>query len=121
MTYVQLRNREGQFVSPTEASLKAAAAYASWDAAKGFGVSLLDQPGKESWPVTMTTYIVLYKVQSSPERGKSVLGFFDRAFKDGAQIASELGYVPLPENVVKMIRATWKAEVKDVAGNALWQ
>jgi phosphate transport system substrate-binding protein len=121
MTYVQLRNRDGQFVSPSEASLKATAAYASWDAARGFGVSLLDQPGKESWPITMTTYIVLYKVQSSPERGKSVLGFFDRAFKDGAQIASELGYVPLPENVVKLIRATWKAEVKDVAGNALWQ
>lgn len=119
MAYVQLKNRDGLFVSPSAASLKAAAAFASWDAAKGFGVSLVDQPGKESWPITMTTFVLLYKVQASPERGKSVLGFFNRAFTDGAQVASELGYVPLPDNVVKLIRAAWKAEVKGVAGNAL--
>lgn len=121
MNYVQLKNRDGQFVSPSEASLKDTAAHASWDAAKGFGVSLLNLPGKESWPITMTTYVLLYKVQSSPERGRSVLDFFARAFSEGAPIASGLGYVPLPENVVKLIRDAWKVEVKDVAGKALWQ
>jgi len=49
------------------------------------------------------------------------LSFFNRAYTDGAQIASELGYVPLPENVVNMVRAAWKTEVKDSAGNSLWQ
>ena len=121
MAYTQMKNRDGQFVSPSVDSLKAAAAQASWDAAKGFGVSLVNQPGKESWPVTTTTYVMLHKSQSSADRGKSVLHFFNRAFTDGAAVASELGYVPLPDNVVKMIRAAWKAEVKDSAGNALWQ
>ena len=121
MTHVQLKNRDGQFVSPSGPSLKAAAAFASWDAAKGFGTSLVDQPGKESWPITTATFVLLHNVQTSPERGRSVLSFFNRAYTDGAQIASELGYVPLPENVVNMVRAAWKTEVKDSAGNSLWQ
>jgi phosphate transport system substrate-binding protein len=121
MAYVQLKNRDGQFVSPSQASLKAAAAYAAWDAAKGFNVSLVNQPGKESWPITTTTFVLLHKMQPSAERGQSMLGFFDRAFREGSQLVSDLGYVPLPDNVVKMIHAAWKAEVKDAAGRALWQ
>lgn len=120
MAYVQLKNRDGQFVSPSEATLKAAAAHATWDAAAGFGEILVNEPGADSWPVTNATFVLMHKVQVEAERGKSVLGYFDWAFRDGAQLATSLGYVPLPENVVKKIRDAWKAQLKDAAGNALW-
>ena len=121
LPYVQLKNRDGQFVAPSEASLKAAASQAAWDPARGFGESLVNLPGKESWPIATTTFVLLYKVPSSAERGKAILDFFDWEFRDGGQLATGLGYVPLPEKVANMIRAAWKVQVKDAAGNALWK
>lgn len=119
MTYVRLKNRDGQFVSPTAESLKAAAAHATWDASKGFDEIIINQAGKESWPIANTTFVLLYKVQPVAERGRAVLSFFDWAFSYGDQMAVDLGYVPLPENVTKLILDAWKVQIKDAAGNAL--
>jgi phosphate transport system substrate-binding protein len=117
MTYVQLKNLDGQFVSPSLESLKAAAVYAAWDVNTGFNQVIINQPGKESWPIAAATFVLLYKVQTDAERGRSVLGFFDWAFSDGGRVASDQGYVPLPENVVKLIRGAWKEQIKDPAGH----
>ena len=121
MTYVQLKNREGEFVKPDDSSFKAAAANAHWDKAPGFYELLTDEPGKESWPITGATFILMHKVQDKPEIGTAVLKFFDWAYKNGAKMASDLDYVPMPEKVQQLVRAAWKAQIKDASGKALWK
>lgn len=119
MNTAQMKNRDGQFVKADDVSFKAAAAGAHWDKAPGFYEILTDEPGKESWPISGATFILMHKVQEKPETGKEVLNFFDWAYDNGGKLAADLDYVPLPENVVKLIRAAWKAQIKDVNGKAL--
>lgn len=121
MNHVQLRNHDGNFVKPDEESFKAAASNAHWDASKGFYEILTDEPGKASWPITGATFILVYKTQDKATTGQEVLKFFDWAYANGSKMASELDYVPLPENVQKMIRASWKEQVKDASGKTIWK
>jgi len=121
MTAVQLKNRDGQFVQPDNDTFKAAAANAHWEASKGFYEILTNEPGKNSWPITGATFILIHKKQDKAETGKEVLKFFDWAFSNGGKMATDLDYISLPDNVVKMIRSAWKSDIKDAAGNALWK
>jgi phosphate transport system substrate-binding protein len=119
MNYVQMKNRDGQFVKPEDNSFKAAAAGAQWDKAPGFYKILTDEAGKGSWPISGATFVLMHKVQEKPETGREVLKFFDWAYDKGGKLASGLDYVPLPENVVKLIRTAWKAQIKDSSGTPL--
>jgi phosphate transport system substrate-binding protein len=121
MNHVQLRNRDGQFVKPDEASFKAAAASANWDKTPGFYELLTDEPGKESWPITGATFILMHKIQEKPETGAAVLTFFDWAYTNGSKIALDLDYVPLPDTLKQKVRAAWKDKIKDASGKALWK
>jgi len=121
MSHVQLKNRDGQFVSPTEDSFKAAAANAHWQADQGFYEILTNEPGKDSWPITGATFILVYKKAINAETAKAVLKFFDWAYSNGDKLAANLSYVPLPSNVKAMIRDSWKAQVKDSSGNSIWK
>ena len=121
MNAVQMKNRDGQFVKPEDSSFRAAAAGAQWDKAPGFYKILTDEAGKESWPISGATFVLMHKVQEKPATGKEVLKFFDWTYDKGGKLASDLDYVPLPENVVKLIRAAWKAQIKDATGKALVQ
>lgn len=121
MNHVQLKNREGQFVSPDAANFQAAAANAKWDADKGFYEILTNEPGKNSWPITGATFILMHKAQENAANAREVLKFFDWAYANGDKMASDLDYIPMPENVTKMIRAAWKAQIKDAKGNAIWK
>jgi phosphate transport system substrate-binding protein len=121
MAFTQLENHNGFFVKPDEESFKAAAANAKWDAAKGFYEILTDEPGKASWPITGATFILVYKNQENAENGQQVLKFFDWAYSRGSKLASELDYVPLPESVQKQIRDSWKTNIKDASGKAIWK
>jgi phosphate transport system substrate-binding protein len=120
MANILLKNRDGQFVSPTDTSFKAAAANAKWDADKGFFEILTNEPGMDSWPITGATFILIYKSQDKPANAAEMLKFFDWAFTNGDKMASDLNYVPLPANLKTMIHASWKAQVKDTSGKALW-
>jgi phosphate transport system substrate-binding protein len=121
MTNVQLKNREGQFVKPEESAFKAAAANAHWDKSKGFYEILTNEPGKDSWPITGATFILVYKTPANADTAKEVLKFFDWGFSNGSKMASELDYVPLPDNVQNMVRSSWKEQVKDASGKAIWK
>jgi len=121
MNYVQLKNREGEFVKPDDASFKAAAAYARWDKAPGFYELLTDEPGKESWPITGASFILMHKVQDKPEIGAAALKFFDWAYKNGAKMASDLDYVSMPESVQELVRAAWKSQIKNASGKAIME
>lgn len=116
MTYAQMRNQAGAFVSPDDATFKAAAAGADWS--KTFYQILTEQPGKDSWPLTGATFILMYKNQDKPAQAAAALKFFDWAFANGDAMAAELDYVPLPDSVKAMVRKQW-AEIKDGSGKVV--
>lgn len=120
MQYTQLKNKDGQFVAPSEESFKAAASNADWAKTPGFGVVLTNQPGKTSWPITGATFVLIHKVQTDAAKGKEVLKFFDWSYNSGGAMATELDYVPMPPAVVKLIEASWKSQLKDASGKAIW-
>ena len=118
MASVQMKNRDGQFVEPGEASFKAAAANAQWEKAPGFYEILTDEPGKESWPISGATFILVHKMQENAEMAREVLKFFDWAYTHGGKLAAELDYIPLPENVQNLIRKSWK-QLHDTSGSPI--
>jgi phosphate transport system substrate-binding protein len=120
MTYAQLQNKAGKFVKPDTESFQAAAASADWKAAPGFNLMLTDQGGTKSWPITGATFILVYKKQEKPENAQAALKFFDWAYRHGDKMALELDYIPMPNNVVKLVESTWKNDIKDTAGKAVW-
>ncbi|MEQ1813809.1 MAG: phosphate ABC transporter substrate-binding protein PstS [Candidatus Nitrotoga sp.] len=121
MSHVQLKNRDGQFVNPNDDSFKAAAANADWLKAPGFYELLTNEPGKASWPITGATFILMHKAQTKPETAVETLKFFDWAYSNGNKMAEALDYIPMPAEVQKLVRAAWKAQIKDGAGKAIWQ
>lgn len=121
LAWTQLKNKDGKFVQPTQASFAAAAANAEWKSVPGMGVVLTNEPGADSWPVTSASFILVHKKQNAPEKAKEVLAFFDWAFKNGSEAAHQLDYVPMPENVTAQITELWKTEIKGVNGAAVWK
>ena len=120
MTYTQLRNREGAFVAPSSATFQAVAANADWAKVPGFYMLLTDQPGKESWPITGATFILMHKQQTDPAKAREVLNFFDWAYRNGGKLAEDLAYVPMPQKVIGMVEQSWKSIV-DPNGKPVWQ
>jgi phosphate transport system substrate-binding protein len=116
MTHVLLKNKDGQFVAPDDLNFKAAAAGADWS--KTFYQVLTEQPGKESWPLTGATFILMHKSQAKPEQATAALKFFDWAYASGDKMAADLEYVPLPDAVKAQVHKQW-AQIKDTAGKAL--
>ena len=100
---VQLENRAGTFIAPTAKSFAASAANADWKNAPGFLMMLTDQPGAESWPITGVTYILIRKDADAGTQA-ALKDYFNWCFTEGASSAARLNYVPIPENVVSLIR-----------------
>ena len=116
IAHTQVKNRDGQFVQPDDQTFAAAAAGADWAKTPGMGVILTDQPGKNTWPLTSASFILMHKNQANPDKGREVLKFFDWAYKNGDAMALELDYVPMPDTVVKQINDVWKSQLKDNTG-----
>ena len=113
MAYAQLKNAAGNFVSPEDGAFKAAAASADWT--KSFYQILTEQAGKDSWPITGATFILMQKVQDKPAQAASSLKFFEWAYKGGDKVADDLDYVPMPASVKALIEKSW-ANIKDASG-----
>lgn len=107
----QLQTTEGNFIKPTVKSFKSAAAHASlfWESHFYTRGNILLAPGKDSWPLTVATMILLPKEKVSKNR--EVTQFFDWAFRNGDEIAEKLGYVPLPQSLKESIRHYWEKVV----------
>ncbi|HEY3433817.1 MAG TPA: phosphate ABC transporter substrate-binding protein PstS [Rhodocyclaceae bacterium] len=116
MNYANLQNASGNFVAPDDLTFKAAAANAEWK--NGFYEILTNQKGKDAWPISGATFILLQKVQDKPAQGTETLKFFEWAYKNGGKMAEEMDYVPMPDAVVKLVHAAW-ANVKDASGKAV--
>ncbi len=119
LDYVQLKNHDGFFVKPNEASTRAAAAGAQWDAASGFYQVLTNAPGEQSWPIAATTFILVPKDASDAAHAKEVLKFFDWAYRTGELSAVYLDYVVLPRSVMSQVRTSW-LEIKSPEGRPVW-
>ncbi|WP_397533318.1 phosphate ABC transporter substrate-binding protein PstS [Roseateles sp.] len=117
MSHVQLRNKDGVYVQPDDLTFKAAAAGADWN--KSFFQVLTEQPGKDSWPITGATFILMHKVQDKPANASNSMKFFDWAYANGDKMAAELDYVALPDSVKNLVRKVWTEQVKDASGKAI--
>lgn len=116
LSYTLMQNASGAFVRPEDDTFKAAAAGADWN--KTFYQILTNQPGKDSWPITNATYILMHKLQDKPANGSESLKFFSWAYANGGKSAEDLDYVPMPATVVTAIQKSW-GEIKDGAGKPI--
>lgn len=104
LAHINLKNKDGQFVGPEEATFAAAAAGTDWSKFPAMAASLTDAAGAKSWPITTATFILMYKQPSNKAASAEALKFFDFAFKDGKKMAIDLDYVPLPDSTTDFIR-----------------
>ncbi|MDO9481996.1 MAG: phosphate ABC transporter substrate-binding protein PstS [Hydrogenophaga sp.] len=104
ISVMALQNKDGNFVMPGDETFSAAAAGADWFSVPGMGLSIVNQPGANAYPVTTASFILMYKEPADKAQSVEVLKFFDWAFKNGKQMASDLDYVALPDVLTKQIR-----------------
>ncbi len=116
LSMVSLKNKAGKFVEPKPETFRASGAHADWKNAPGFYMLLTDQPGDDSWPITGLTYILVQRNQPDAKKAAALLNYFNWCYTTGASAASKLHYVPLPEEVVSLVRNAWEAEIR--SGNA---
>jgi phosphate transport system substrate-binding protein len=119
MAFSMLINKAGTAVAPGAESFQAAASTADWTAADSYYLILTDQAGAKSWPITGASFILLYKEPPDPAQVKEALKFFAWAYKDGAGMASELDYVPLPAPLIAQVKKTWSSQITS-GGHPLW-
>ena len=106
MNWVNVQNSAGTWVAPTEESFKAAAANADWN--RTYFQILTNQAGREAWPISGATFILVYLKPEDAAKSKTAIAFFDWAFASGDRAADDLDYVALPLAVKNKIRADWK-------------
>lgn len=106
MNFVALKNKAGNYIVPNQDSVADAAAGANFNV-KGMSPDLLDQSAKNAWPITTATYMLAYE-KGDAAKQKGVVDFFTWSLNNGQKMAEELGFVPLPPKVVKMVEAEMK-------------
>ena len=111
MTYVALQNADGKFVLPDDKTFAAAAAGTDWTKFPGMATFITNASGENAWPITGATFIVMYKNPSDKARSKELLNFFDYSLKQGQQLATDLDYVPMPNETVNYIEKTVWSEI----------
>lgn len=120
MTYTDMINKAGKTIVPNAEAFQAAAASADWKSKPGYAVILSNQAGDASWPMTASTWVLVYGQPGDEAATGKALKFFDWAYHNGLKQAQELAYVPMPDAVVAQIEATWVAEVKGKDGKSLF-
>ncbi len=120
LTYTNMVNKAGKTVSPTAEAFQAAASNADWKSQPGYGVILANEPGDTSWPMTAATWILMYKTPQDPAASAEALKFFSWAYDKGDKMALELDYVPMPDALVKDIKAYWQSEIKGADGKPIF-
>ena len=119
--HAQVKNRDGNFVQPSDDTFKAAAANADWNSAPGMYLLLTDQKGKDAWPITGASFIIMHKQQADALTGRAILKFFDWSYKNGSKMSEDLEYVHLPQSVIKLVQDNWKRDLKGPDNNPIWK
>ena len=110
--YAKMKNAAGNVVEPTIASFQAAANTADWKSAKDFNLLMTDAPGADAWPITATSWVIMYKTPKNAANTKVAFDFFKYAYEKGQDAARALYYVPLPTSLVQQIENYWATEYK---------
>jgi phosphate transport system substrate-binding protein len=118
MTFVKMKNKSAELVAPDIKTFQAAAANADWAHAPGYYLVLVNQPGKDSWPITGASFILMHKATKDAPASQIALKFFDWAYRNGGKMATELDYVPLPANVIELVEQSWPAIM--AGGKPIW-
>lgn len=108
LPYASLRNKSGAFVEPSIKSTSAAAAGAAKSMPADYRVSLVNQPGKDAYPIVGFTWLLVYQQQKDATKGKKLVEFLNWELKKGQKMAAALLYAPLPGNVAKMVEKSVK-------------
>lgn len=104
IAHLALLNRDGKYVEPDDATFAAAAGGADWFGTPGMGISLVNQRGAASWPITGASFALMHKQPADKAASAEVVKFFDWSFKNGKKQAADLDYVPLPDSLTDQIR-----------------
>ena len=111
LSHAALKNASGKFVQPSEESFAAAAASADWAKAKDFYLVMTNAPGEQSWPITATNFILMYKQPKNAAGARNAKTFFQWVYANGDAQAATLHYVPLPDALVQQVNAYWSTEL----------
>ncbi len=122
LTTVQLRNRDGEWVSPSVATFSAAAANADWQGSlPALDLVLVDQPGADAWPITGASFILVRREQADAARAKMMLDFFAWCYENGTIAAEALDYVPIPAEVYGLVMDEVWPLVTTADGASVWE
>jgi phosphate transport system substrate-binding protein len=102
LPYASLKNKAGRFVEPSFGSVSAAAAGAARNMPADLRVMITDADGKDSYPISGFTWLLIYKDMKDKAKAKAIVNFLKWAMTTGQSYAKDLYYAPLPTAVVKM-------------------
>ncbi|MDI7776096.1 phosphate ABC transporter substrate-binding protein PstS [Asticcacaulis sp. EMRT-3] len=114
INFALVASHDATWPQPTAENFKAATAGADWAHAPGNYLMIVNQPGKNAWPISGATFALVHKAPNAADAAKvaGVLKFFDYGFKNGDTNANDLFYVPLPASVKTLIRKQWASQIQ---------
>ena len=107
IAYGSVKNAAGQFVKASLESVTAAAASVKTMPAD-FRVSITNAPGKDAYPVSSFTWLLIPTPSKDAAKGKIIADFLSWMVDDGQKMTADLSYAPLPESVVAKVKETIK-------------
>ena len=108
LAFANLKNAAGHYITPSIASVTAAAAGAKLSKTTDYRVSIVNAEGKDSYPISSMTWILVYQNQPDAVKGEKLVRFLRWAYKDGEKAASALDYAPLPAAIVAQLQIRLK-------------
>jgi phosphate transport system substrate-binding protein len=99
MTFADLKNAAGNFVSPDLDTVSAAMATANIP--DDFRFSIVNAPGDQAYPISGASWVLTYQHPKNAEKSKRLVSFLKWAVTDGQKITTTLDYAPLPDSVVQ--------------------
>jgi phosphate transport system substrate-binding protein len=106
--YAAVKSYDGEFLRASIDSVSAAAASAAAHMPPDFRVSITNAPGKNVYPISSFTWILLYENPKDKHRSRQMVDFMKWALTDGQKFAGDLGYAPLPDGVVSQEQSALK-------------
>jgi phosphate transport system substrate-binding protein len=116
LTPVSLRNRDGQWVLPSEAGFRAAILQSGVHRAGEDTASILDMPGADSWPITLTSFVLVDAAPAQAAKVEPALRFLYWCFQRGDALTRGTGFAPLPTSVQARLAARF-GNVRPAAGS----
>jgi phosphate transport system substrate-binding protein len=97
-----VQSHDGEFLQASLETVTAAAIGAAKSMPADFRVSITDAPGKGAYPISSFTWMLFYENPTDKQRAKMMVEFMKWALTDGQKYCAELGYSPLPKEVVAL-------------------